>query len=120
MSKKKCYHPQSFLFYTIGDLMFESETNLDENTEIVKQCVDKLNETVADFYFGENEDKFKDADLGPLMSATVFTFFIMGVKKMNAGIKKGLPPGSYLEFIKEKVNVSLDKAIQEAKDDKED
>lgn len=120
MSKKKCNHPQSFLFYAIGHLMSDREFDLDDNTEIVKQCVDKLNETVADFYFGENEKEFQKHDLGSLMSATIFTFFVMGVKKMNAGVKRSVAPAAYLEFIKDKINTHMDKMIEEEKNAKED
>lgn len=120
MSKKKCYHPQSFLFYTIGDLMNAPKIDLDKNTEIVKKCVDELDQTIAKFYFGKHEEEFQKMDLGSLMSATIFTFFIMGIEKMNNGVKRSVDPSAYLRFIKERVNSSLDKLIQEQTDAKKD
>jgi hypothetical protein len=108
-----------YFLYEKGYLMKKDEIDLDANAEIVKECVDKLNDVVSDFYFGENEEKFKNSDLGSLMSASIFTFFMLGIKKMNAGVKRSFPAASYLEFIKEKVNIHIDNYIKEQKNAKE-
>lgn len=92
----------------------------DEKISITQQAVDKLDETMAAYFFpSEDEDKYAE-ELGSLMSAAIFTFFIRGIQKMNAGVKRTFPQGSYLEFIKDRVVTSLDKMIEDAKNAKKD